>query len=88
MDALAGPTPIAKNGQITLPKHVLENLGWAAGDMVMIRLSDEDPEVLNVVPVAVCLRRYRRGDEAEKMLRLMSGHESRVTEEPPPNATK
>lgn len=72
MDALSGPTPIAKNGQVTVPKQVLADLGWSAGSMVMFRISDDDPEVLTVVPVAVCLRRYRRGEDAERMLRMTS----------------
>ena len=70
MDALGGPTPIAKNGQVTIPKQILEDLGWPSGSQVMLRVSDDDPEVLMVVPVAVCLRRYRRGEEAERLIRL------------------
>lgn len=70
MDALVGPTPVARNGQVSIPKHIVETLGWNPGEMVMLRLSDDDPEVLTVVPLAVCLRRYRRGEEAEQLMRL------------------
>lgn len=49
---------------------MLQRLGWSAGDMVMLRLSDDDPEVLSVVPEAVSLRRFRRGEEAERLMRL------------------
>lgn len=70
MDALSGPTGVAKNGQITVPKHILELLNWEPGSQVMFRLSDDDPEVLTIVPVEVCLRRFRRGEEAERLTRM------------------
>jgi AbrB family looped-hinge helix DNA binding protein len=70
MGTLAGPTPIATNGQITLPKAVLRGLGWSSGDQVMFSVSDDDPEVVTIVPSAVFERRYRRGEGAEKLQRL------------------
>lgn len=70
MGALAGPTTIAKNGQVTVPKSVLLHLGWSAGDQVMFSVSDDDPQVLTIVPSPVFERRYRRGEGAEKLTRM------------------
>lgn len=80
MDALSGPTPIAKNGQVTVPKQVLADLGWSAGNMVMFRISDDDPEVLTVVPLDVCLRRYQRGEAAERLDRMTRADPARPDE--------
>jgi AbrB family looped-hinge helix DNA binding protein len=70
MGALAGPTAVAKNGQVTVPKSVLFELGWSAGDQVMFSVSDDDPQVLTIVPSSVFERRYRRGEGAEKLMRM------------------
>jgi AbrB family looped-hinge helix DNA binding protein len=82
MDALGGPTSIAKNGQITVPKQILQELGWSAGNQVMLRLSDDDPEVLTVVPLETCLRRYRRGEAAERLMRLTADDPEQVRNDP------
>ena len=70
MGTLGGPAPIATNGQVTVPKAVLQALGWSAGKQVMFRLSDEDPEVLTIVPAEVFERRYERGEAAERLMRM------------------
>lgn len=70
MGTLGGPSPIATNGQVTVPKAVLQSLGWSQGTQVMFRLSDEDPEVLTIVPVDVFERRYERGEAAERLMRM------------------
>jgi AbrB family looped-hinge helix DNA binding protein len=73
MDALVGPTPIAKNGQVTVPKRIMDALGWSGGDQVMLRVSEDDPDVLRVIPEAVVLRQLGRGEAAERMMRI-TGH--------------
>lgn len=70
MGALGGPSPIGANGQVTVPKHILRQLGLSAGDMVMFRIADDDPEQLSVVPVHVAERRYARGEHAERLMRI------------------
>lgn len=75
MGALAGPTAIAKNGQVTVPKSVLLDLGWSAGDQVMFSVSDDDPQVLTIVPSLLFERRYRRGEGAEKLMRMTTAAE-------------
>ncbi|OBJ43552.1 hypothetical protein A5630_18845 [Mycolicibacterium mucogenicum] len=72
MDTLGGPTPIGANGQVSVPKHVLQALGWSSGDRVVLRVVDEEPDVLRIVPEAVALRQLRRGEEAERMMRMTS----------------
>lgn len=70
MGTLAGPSPIATNGQVTVPKHIMADLGWSGRDQVMFRVSDEDPEVLTLVPLAIFERRYSRGEAAEHLERM------------------
>ncbi len=70
MDALEGPSPISTNGQVTIPKAILAQLAWQRGDMVMFEVSEEDPELLRVVPYAVVRRRYRRGEATERLERM------------------
>jgi bifunctional DNA-binding transcriptional regulator/antitoxin component of YhaV-PrlF toxin-antitoxin module len=73
MGALAGPSPIAKNGQVVVPKSVLRALGWDPEHQaltVMFSVDDEDPEVVSMVPTHVFERRYRRGEGAERLQRL------------------
>lgn len=74
---LSGPAPIARNGQVTVPKGILGALGWRPGEFVMFRLSDDDPEVLTILPVAVVERRYQRGEDAERMMRMTSLEQTR-----------
>jgi AbrB family looped-hinge helix DNA binding protein len=83
MDALSGPTPIGTNGQVTIPKRLMQSLGWSGGDQVMLRVSDDDPEILRVVPEAVALRQLRRGEDAERMMRMTSKTDL-VVDEPTP----
>lgn len=83
MGALGGPSPIATNGQITVPKHVLEAMGWAPRDQVMLRQSADDPEVLTIVPLAVFERRYEQGESVERLVRLTANpKEVRADQQP------
>lgn len=72
MGALGGPSPIAANGQVTVPKHILRQMNLVPGDLVMFRVADDDPEQLCVVPLHVAERRYARGERAESLDRLTS----------------
>lgn len=83
MDALGGPTPIGTNGQVTIAKRILQTLGWSSGDHVVLRVTDDEPGILKVVPEAVALRQLKRGEEAERMMR-MTGQ----AEMPKPSATE
>jgi len=38
----------------------------------VLRVVDEEPDVLRIVPEAVALRQLRRGEEAERMMRMTS----------------
>ena len=58
-----------------MPKSVLLELGWSAGDQVMFSVSDDDPQVLTIVPSSVFERRYRRGEGAEKLMRMSTASE-------------
>lgn len=77
MGALSGPSPIARNGQVTVPKQILRELGLGAGDLVMFRISDDDPEQLCIVPMRVAERRYARGERAERLIRLTASDDDR-----------
>lgn len=72
MGALAGPSPIARNGQVVVPKNILRALGWSAGDQisVMFSVDDSDPGVVSLVPIALFERRYRRGEAIDKLERI------------------
>lgn len=72
MGALAGPSAISTNGQVTVPKSILDHLGLRKGSQVMFRVSDDDPKVLMIVPYALFESRYSRGERAEGLDRLTS----------------
>lgn len=76
MGALGGPSPIAGNGQVTIPKDVMTAMGWPARTRVMFRQSEDDPEVLTLVPVEVFERRYERGESAERLMRMTSSKQT------------
>ena len=84
MDALEGPSKISANNQVALPKRLMDELGWAKGDPVMFRISDDDPGVLRIVPEAVVLRQLRRGEDAERMMRMTSHMEPSRDDATPP----
>ena len=71
MGALAGPSPIAKNGQVTVPKSILRAVGWSDDQVsVMFSVDDDNPGVVTMVPSLVFERRYRRGEGLEKLEHL------------------
>ena len=71
--ALAGPSGVARNGQITIPKSILAELGWDAGNKVMFRVDDDDPGSLVIVPYDVFQRRYELGSVADRLRRDVEG---------------
>jgi bifunctional DNA-binding transcriptional regulator/antitoxin component of YhaV-PrlF toxin-antitoxin module len=61
-----GPHPIAKNGQVVLPKEVLNAVRLSPGDSVYIVAADDPPGAVLVVPVEIATRWFESGREAER----------------------
>lgn len=69
MSALHGPHPLSSQGQVKLPVKLARALHLEAGDEFYWRRSDEDPDVLLLIPAEVVERRYAEGQRLEALSR-------------------
>jgi bifunctional DNA-binding transcriptional regulator/antitoxin component of YhaV-PrlF toxin-antitoxin module len=74
-----GPHKISKVRQVAIPAELLASVDLNTGDTIFFRSSPHDPEVLELLPSRVVLRRYQIGADHEEFERLREGSAS----EPP-----
>lgn len=67
MATLGGFSPISKNGQVAIPKAIRDLLELNEGTQVLFRVSDDDPEVLQLIPAEVFEQRYARGESIGRL---------------------
>ncbi len=61
-----GPHKISTNGQIVLPKEVLNAAGLAPGDSVYVQVADDPPGAVLVVPTEIAGRWFEAGRATER----------------------
>lgn len=69
MAGLSGPITVSSNLQLRLPIKVARELRIKAGDEFYIRVSDDDPGVIVLLPAEVVERRYSAGERLEQAAR-------------------
>jgi antitoxin component of MazEF toxin-antitoxin module len=65
-----GPHRITSVRQVAIPGDLLRAIGLQPGDNVHFRLSDNDPQVIEIVPSDIVARRYQAGTVSEALERL------------------
>ena len=65
-----GPHKITSVRQVAIPGELLRAVGLELGDNVHFRLSDNDPNVIEIVPSDIVARRYQAGADSEALERL------------------
>jgi bifunctional DNA-binding transcriptional regulator/antitoxin component of YhaV-PrlF toxin-antitoxin module len=65
-----GPHKISKVRQVAIPAEVLAKLGLQVGETIYFRIRPEDPEILELIPSRVVVRRYEIGADQEELERL------------------
>ncbi len=65
MASLSGPHPISAQYQVKIPTKLARELHLQSGDQFFWRRSDDDPDVLSLIPAEVVERRYFAGEQAE-----------------------
>lgn len=66
MAGLIGPISVSSNYQLRLPIKVVRALRIEAGDEFYVRLSDDEPDVIVLLPSEVVERRYSVGERLEQ----------------------
>lgn len=61
-----GPHRISTNGQVVLPKEVLQASGLAPGDSVYLQAAADPPGAVLIVPVEVAARWFEVGRTTER----------------------
>jgi len=61
-----GPHRISKNGQIVLPKEVLQAARLESGDAVYVIVIEDPPGSILVVPMEVATRWFELGRQADQ----------------------
>ena len=61
-----GPHKISTNGQVVLPKEVLQAAGLAPGDSVYLQAAEDPVGAVLVVPVEVAARWFEAGRANER----------------------
>lgn len=69
MAGLSGPIAVSANLQFRLPIKVARVMHIEAGDEFYIRVSDDDPDVIVLLPAEVVERRYSAGEGLERAAR-------------------
>ncbi|MCA2264789.1 hypothetical protein BST31_03355 [Mycobacterium marseillense] len=65
MSAPDGPHPVSSKLQVRLPIRLARRLRIQGGDLVYWRISDDLPDVLQLIPEEVVERRYSAGERME-----------------------
>ena len=65
-----GPHKITSVRQVAIPGGLLRAVGLELGDNVHFRLSDNDSNVIEIVPSDIVARRYQAGADSETLERL------------------
>lgn len=65
MPSLDGPHPVSSKLQVRLPIRLARKMRIRGGDHFYWRLSDDLPDVLQLVPAEVVERRYSAGERLE-----------------------
>ncbi|OCB27053.1 AbrB/MazE/SpoVT family DNA-binding domain-containing protein [Mycobacterium intracellulare] len=65
MTAPDGPHPVSSRLQVRLPIRLARRLHIEGGDLVYWRISDDLPDVLQLLPEEVVERRYSAGERLE-----------------------
>lgn len=66
MATLEGPFALSANFQLRLPVAIARAMRLGAGDRVYWRASDDNPDVLELIPAEVVERRYSAGERLER----------------------
>jgi hypothetical protein len=66
MAGLSGPITVSRNLQLRLPIKVARALHIEAGDEFYVRISDDDPSGVVLLPAEVVERRYSAGERMEQ----------------------
>jgi bifunctional DNA-binding transcriptional regulator/antitoxin component of YhaV-PrlF toxin-antitoxin module len=66
-----GPIKITSVRQVAIPAELLRALSLEVGDSVYFRQSDHDPDILEIIPADVLMRRYETGAGAEVVERML-----------------
>ena len=69
MATLHGPHSISAQMQVKVPMKLARELRLNAGDELFWRRSDDDPDVLLLIPSEVVERRYAAGEGLERTSR-------------------
>lgn len=69
MAGLSGPITVSSNLQLRLPIKVARELRIQAGDEFYVRVSDDDPGAIVLLPAEVVERRYSAGERLEQAAR-------------------
>lgn len=88
MASLHGPLTVSSNLQVRLPVKLARQLRIEGGDEVYLRINDEDPGTLSLLPVEVVERRYSQGERAEKRPQREGADVAPVAVEPPQAARR
>lgn len=65
MPSLDGPHPLSSKLQVRLPIRLAKKLHIEGGDLFYWRITDDMPDVLQLVPAEVVERRYSAGERLE-----------------------
>lgn len=65
-----GPHKITSVRQVAIPAELLRAVGLEVGDSVYFRQSSHDPDILEMIPGDVLMRRYEAGAGSEALDRL------------------
>lgn len=65
MTAPDGPHPVSSKLQVRLPIRLARRLRIQGGDLVYWRISEDLPDVLQLIPEEVVERRYSAGERLE-----------------------
>jgi len=56
-----GPRPISANGQVVLPKEILEAVGLKPGDAVFVMANQKPPGTILVIPERIASEWFAKG---------------------------
>lgn len=84
MAGLTGPIAVSANLQFRLPIKVARELHIEAGDEFYVRVSDDDPDVIVLLPAEVVERRYSAGERLDRVAQDVGSELGVMDDEPRP----